>query len=244
MIALVFIIGLVTGFFDSTIGAGGLFCVPSLILLGLPPQVAIATDRFGTIGQSLTAGYAYWKAKKIVWKYVPIFAILSLGGAAIGTSLLLTVDAGTLQKIISVLSLLLLIIVIAKRDVGVKHVSKSMLAKTAGLVLYFLLMIFGGFFGQGMGPLLAFVLMYFIGLTLIEVLATSIIPWLVLSVASSVLFGLRGLINYQLGVVLLVGMSLGGYLGARVAIQKGDLWVKRLFVLFVIVISAKLLFFR
>ena len=72
---LVLFIGIVTGFFDSVIGAGGLISVPSLIFLGLPPQVAIATDRLGTLGQIFTALIKFWQAKKIVWKYVPILQL-------------------------------------------------------------------------------------------------------------------------------------------------------------------------
>ena len=60
---LVLLIGLVTGFFDSVVGAGGLISVPSLIFLGLPPQVAIATDRFGILGQTFAALVKFWKAK-------------------------------------------------------------------------------------------------------------------------------------------------------------------------------------
>lgn len=47
------LIGLITGFLDSTVGAGGLFSLPALIFLGFPPQIAIATDRLGSLGQTI-----------------------------------------------------------------------------------------------------------------------------------------------------------------------------------------------
>lgn len=104
-------------------------------------------------------------------------------------------------------------------------------------------MTFGGFFGQGTGPLVFYVFTYFLGFTMIEVLATGVIPWFVLSVSSLVIFALHGIIDYKNGLMLFIGMAIGGYLGAHVAIQKGDVWVKRLFVLFVIASSIKMLFF-
>jgi len=78
---------------------------------------------------------------------------------------------------------------------------------------------------------------------MLEVLATNIIPWLALTISSLVIFALNGIIDYKIGIVLLIGMTVGGYIGAHVAIKKGDLWVKRLFVFLVIISGIKLLFF-
>ena len=41
------VIGLVSGFIGAIAGGGGLLSVPSLILLGIPPQVTLATSKFG-----------------------------------------------------------------------------------------------------------------------------------------------------------------------------------------------------
>ncbi len=238
-----FLIGIATGFFDSVLGAGGLISVPSLIFLGLPPQVAIATDRFGTIGQTITALFKFQKAKKILWKYVPILAVIALAGSLIGANILLSVDQKILQQVIGVLLIIVLPFIFIKRDLGIKRIKKSKTKTIIGLSLYFLIMIFGGFFGQGTGPLIFYALTYFLGFTMIEVLATGIIPWFVLSISSLVIFAINGIINYKIGAILLVGMALGGNLGVHIAIKKGNLWVKRIFVLFVIISGIKLLFF-
>lgn len=63
-IALLFFVGTIAGFFGSTVGGGSLLSIPFLIFLGLPPQVAIATDRFGGLGQATTALFKFWKSKK------------------------------------------------------------------------------------------------------------------------------------------------------------------------------------
>ncbi|MBI4152111.1 sulfite exporter TauE/SafE family protein [Candidatus Woesearchaeota archaeon] len=239
----VLIIGLVTGFFDSVVGAGGLISVPSLIFLGLPPQVAIATDRFGILGQTLAALVKFWKAQKIVWKFVPILAVLSLIGSVIGANILLNIDQKILEIVVGVLILLLLPFIFWKRDLGITRNEMSKNKKIIGLVVYFLVMTFGAFFGQGTGPMIFFALTYFLGFTMLEVLATNIIPWLVLTLSSLVIFALNGIIDYKIGIVLLIGMTAGGYIGAHLAIKKGDLWVKRLFVFLVIGLGLKLLFF-
>ena len=104
-------------------------------------------------------------------------------------------------------------------------------------------MIFSGFFGQGTGPLIFYALTFFLGFTMLEVLGTGIIPWFVLSLSSVIIFAFNGIIDYWIGIILFIGMALGSYIGAHVALQKGDRWIKQLFILLVIVSSIKLLFF-
>ncbi len=238
---LVLITGITAGFFDSVLGAGGLISVPSLIFLGLPPQIAIATDRLGTIGQTLAAMSRF--RKKIVWKYVPVFAIISLIGSLLGADILLNIDSRILQQVIGFLLIAILLLLFVKQKIGIQRTKKSTSKKILGLAVYFLIMVLGGFFGQGTGPLIFYALTFFLGFTMIEVLATGIIPWLVLSLSSLIIFALNGIIDYEIGIVLLVGMAIGGYIGADVALKKGNLWLKRLFILFVVISGVKLLFF-
>lgn len=240
---IVLIVGFVAGFFDSVVGAGGLISVPSLIFLGLPPQIAIATDRFGILGQTLAALVKFWKAKKIVWKFVPILTIISIIGSIIGANILLNINQKILESVVGIVILILLPLIFLNKDLGITRSEMSKNKKIIGFVVYFLIMVFGAFFGQGTGPMIFFAFTYFLGFTMLEVLATNIIPWLALTISSLVIFALKGIIDYKIGIVLLIGMTVGGYIGAHIAIKKGNLWVKKLFVFLVVILCIKLLFF-
>ena len=240
---IVLLLGVIVGFFDSIIGAGGLISVPSLILLGLPPQVAIATDRFGLLGQTFSSLIKFWRAKKIVWRYVPILSAITLVGSLIGANILLSIDPKILKNFVGFILLILLPIIFLKRDFGIKREKISKSKKIIGFCVYLLIMIFGACFGQGTGPMVFYTLTFFFGFTMVEVLATNTFPWLVLAISSLVIFAVNKIIDYKIGVILLIGMALGGYVGAHVAIKKGDIWIKRLFVLLVIISAVKLLFF-
>jgi uncharacterized membrane protein YfcA len=58
-----------------------------------------------------------------------------------------------------------------------------------------------------------------------------------------IIFAFSGLIAYGAGIALLLGMVIGGYLGAHIAIKKGDLFVKLAFSVIVAISGLKLLFF-
>jgi uncharacterized membrane protein YfcA len=240
-ILLVFFIGVLASMFGSMIGGGTLLSLPLLMLLGIPPQVAVATERLGGIGQTLAAFGKFAYSKKIVWKYVLLLATISILGSIIGANILVSFDPGQLQKAIGLILVILVPITLLRPQLGTEHNSPSGAKIIVGSIIYFLVQIFAAFFGGGTGILTSYTLMSFFGLTILESTATKIIPWFMLSIVSLVIFAKNQLIDYKVGVVLFVGMTIGGYLGAHIAISKGDIWVKKVFYLLVAVTIGKLL---
>jgi len=242
IIFLIFLVGNMAGFLGAIIGGGGLVSIPFLMFLGLPPQIAIATNKLGSIGFSLGAISKFWKERKIVWKFVLCFSLLGTGGAYFGANLLLNIDQQSLSKIISLILLLFLPFIFIKKSFGIKRKNTSKIKRIIGYSLYFLAMVYGGFFGGGAGFLIIYIVVFFFGLKIIEANATDSIPWLIQSIVSLIIFALNGLINYRYGMVLFLGMLSGSYFGAHIAIRKGDAWVKIVFAGIIIFSAIKILF--
>jgi len=60
-----FFVGLVTGAYGALVGGIGLVIVPLLIILGLPPQIAIGSHRIGVLSNSLFAGIEFFRKKMV-----------------------------------------------------------------------------------------------------------------------------------------------------------------------------------
>ncbi len=238
----VFLIGVIAAVIGAMVGGGSLLSIPFLIFLGLPPQVAIATDRFAGLGAAVTAMYKFWRAKKIVWKLVPILAVASLTGSIIGASILLKANPDSLRYVVAALLLVLLPVLFLNPAIGVEHRDMSRRQRALGLILYFLIQVLAGFFGGGTGTLIFYTLMLFFGVTIIQAAATQVVPFMVLTVSSLILFAVGGIIEYRIGLVLMAGAAVGGYLGAHIAIKRGEIWVRRLFALMVVVLATRLVF--
>lgn len=238
-----FLIAAIAGFFGATVGGGGLLMIPYLMFLGLPPQVAIASARFGDIGLAVTSSVKFWRANQILWQYVPVLAVLSLVGSLIGANILLSINPDNLQIIAAVILLCLLPFVLFKREVGAVRREVSTFSRTLSSGIYFVIQTFTGFFAAGTGPLVYYTLMAGFGLTIVEAVATQMIPFLLLALSSVTIFAMHGLIDYQTGMILLAGTATGGYIGAHVAILKGARWLKGLFAIVVLVAALRLLFF-
>jgi hypothetical protein len=237
----VFLAGLASSVVGTMVGGGGLLSIPVLIFLGVPPQVAIATDRFAGLGAATTALYRYAGAGKVVWRHVPILCLLSVIGALIGSTILIRVDPEILKPAIPFLLVALLPVLFLKRDVGVAAHEVTQRQLILGFLLYFLVQTLSGFFHAGMGSVIFFILMAFVGMTVVEAAASQMLPFIVLATASSLLFAWNGLIDFRVGLVLMAGATVGGYLGPRFALRHGERWVRRLFVVMVIASAALLL---
>jgi uncharacterized membrane protein YfcA len=229
----VFFIGLLTGLIDALLGIGGLISIPLMIFMGLPPHTAIACDRFGILGTCLGSFYRHYKAKTIVWRWVPALSFLALIGGLGGSALVVELNPEVLKKYIGIIILLILPFTLIKQEWGTidsQHTKKRH-HYILGLSLYLLLSFYGGFIGVYSGPFFMIVMSAFFGLTLLQIQGTDQIPWLVLSLSSFVIFLSANHVDWLLCCLMFLGMVLGGYLGASLAFKIGNKNLKYLFLI-------------
>ena len=237
-----FFVGVFASFIGAMVGSAGLITIPFLMFLGLPPHIAIATHKVGAVGLKLGAISKFWKTDLIQWSLFWPLSLISAGSAIIGAQILLYIDKDLLAKLVVVLLIIVLPLLFLKSDLGTVQKTVSKAKQLAGYVLYFFAQIFGAFFGGGAATILIYLLMTFFGLTILQASATSMIPSLILNGIALLIFAINGIIEFEMGAVLFVGMMLGGRLGALVAVKKGNAWVKILFVGVVIALVVKIAF--
>lgn len=236
----ILIIGVASGFLGAIAGGGGLISIPFLLFLGIPPQITLATNKFGGMGLSFGGLYKFIKEKKIVWKYAIILSCAGILGSLIGSRILLTINVAILQKLIGILLILLVPTFFFKKNFGIEEKQTSRNRKIVGCFLYFLVAIVASIFG-GLGAVTISIVILFFGLSIIKANATELVSYSVFSLCSVIIFAFNGIIDYKTGIVLFLGMMIGGYLGAHTAIKKGDKWVKIIFALVVVASAVKIL---
>jgi uncharacterized protein len=240
---LLFLFGALSSFVGTIVGGAGLINIPFLMFLGLPPHIAIATHKFGAVGLRIGSIPKFWKEKVIVWKYVVPFMVISFIGAFIGANILIAINKELLSRLIGFVLLIPLPLIFMKKDIGTirKYYSKG--REYIGYFLLLLTAIYSAVFSAGYGILNTYIYIAFFGLPMVNLAGTGKVAGVVGSVTAVIIFILNDMVNYQYGLVILAGMILGGYLGAHVAIKKGNLWLKRVLFLLVIASAIKLIFF-
>lgn len=242
-IVLSLLAGIGAGFLGAVTGGGGLLSIPALIFIGLPVDVAIATNRFSAFGIMMAALPRYYVAKKIDWKIAAKLVPIAILGGFVGSKTLTHINTQLLSVLVGVLLLLMIPVVLLNSNMGLKQASKGKKMTVLGHAVFFLVMIYGGFFGGGVGMFAIYTLIYFLGITYIEANATNFVPWTFLSVTALLIFLLHGLVNFELGIPMMVGMYIGGALGAKTILKRGNAWARVIFVAMAAASSIKLLFF-
>lgn len=236
--------GVAAGFVAAVTAGAGVISIPALIFLGLSPDKAIATNTLSIFGVLASALPRFSRAKEVRWdtglKLIPLAVI----GGYIGSKALVHTNANALYTVVGILLLLLVPIILFNGDRGVEGFKASRGRIALGGLVFFAVMIYGGFFGAAAGIFARYALVFFFGMTYIESSATSLFTSSFLSLTALAVFVAHGLVNWELGLPMTAGMYVGGAIGAKMALEKGNAWVRIIFVVVIAASAVKLLFFR
>ncbi len=90
--------GLAAGFVDAVAGGGGMITVPALLWAGLPPQIALGTNKLQSSCGTLLAVSRYARAGLIDWKQMRLIVPVTFAAAAAGTWVVTLVSNDFLRK--------------------------------------------------------------------------------------------------------------------------------------------------
>ena len=234
-------VGLLWWFIGTIAGGRTLITITILLLFGIPAPVAIASSKFGSLWYSVGAIKKFISSWSVVRKYVLPMALLAVSWGYIWWRLLLDINQDILLPGIAILLLVLAPLLFIKKDIGEISTQTSSFRKHLGGALYFLAAIYGGVFGWWVGLLIAYVCIFFFGFTILQVKATNIIPWFLLNLTAVIIFIQAWLVDFLLWAMLFIGMLVGWYIGAHVAIAKWNRWLKYALALFIVFSAGKLL---
>ena len=238
---LTFIVGVFASILSGIAGGGGgLISAPFFILIGLPPQVAVATTKFGALGLTLGSLAKLHKTEHIRKEYVVSLSILSVIAALIGSQLLLASHDALIEKLVGTMVLATIPFLFLK-NMGVVRTQPSRLRQIIGYVLYFAILVLQAAFGAGVGMTLMIVMMGLMGFTALEANATRRVPGFVLAAVALAVYILSGVVYYGHGIAMLGGMLVGGYIGTHIAIKQGNVFVKAIFAIVIGVLGVILI---
>ncbi|NMM44781.1 sulfite exporter TauE/SafE family protein [Rhodospirillaceae bacterium KN72] len=238
-------IGLFGGIWNAVAGGATLFTFPALMAVGLPSVVANATNYVALFPSNAAALPAYREELRGVGgQLLPLLVVSGLG-AVVGSLLLLASDPDFFVALIPFLILLATGLFAfgdalrawLLRKIGDGH------GRTAIYATLFVSSIYGGYFGAGLGIILLAIaqLMGFTNFhtanSIKNLLATSF------TLLSIIVFGVGGLIAWPQAVAMMVGSTIGGYVGGRLARRVNTRYLRGVVIAFGLVLSL-VYFFR
>jgi len=240
-----FVISLIANVFSAFAGGGaGLIQLPALIFLGLPFSIALATHKVASVALGIGATIRHAREKALERHFVLFMLFAGLPGVVIGASLILHVPDRSAQVALGILTMGLGIYSALKRELGLTSlpIHRDRQGFIIGGIVMFLIGVLNGSLTSGTGLFVTLWLVRWFGLDYKRAVAyTLILVGMFWNGTGALTLGLLGEIHWAWLPALLLGSLLGGYVGAHLAIVKGNKWIKRVYEVITLLVGIKLI---
>ncbi|MGO0122907.1 sulfite exporter TauE/SafE family protein [Desulfothermobacter acidiphilus] len=266
-------LGGVVGFLSGLFGVGGGFLLtPVLLMVGVPPAVATASDTNQIVAASVSGTVAHARSGNVDFKLGSIILVGGLLGGTFGTDLVRYLRTlGQFDFVVKIAYVVMLLVVgifmfqeslraLKRKEPGAETphaprwvqslpwrmsfpVSGIECSALALLLLGFLIGLLAAIMGVGGGFIMLPVMIYLLGIPTLKAVGTSILT--VVFTAINVTLAqasVNGTVDVVLAVLLLVGSSIGAQLGAKVSRRLAGEQLRIAFSLIVLMVMAKMLY--
>ena len=235
------LVGFSAGFINIFAGGGSTLTLPALIFAGLDPATANGTNRIALLLQNISAASSFHQQKITGFKRAALFALFTLPGAVAGAFFSVHIPDLWFQRILAVVMMAVIITFFINPEYG-KFSANDESAHPGKLYYVSLLAIgfYGGFIQVGVGFILMAVLYNFLHTSLIRVNFYKIIIVFFYTLPALGVFILNDKINWPAGIAMAAGNVLGAWTAARVHVKKGDVWVRYILAVAILLMAIKL----
>jgi uncharacterized membrane protein YfcA len=235
--------GFVAGFVNTLAGSGSLVTLPLLIFVGLPANVANGTNRVGILLQNVVGADSFRRSGVLDLRGAVILSLPAILGSVMGAQIAVNLDEELMRRTIGALMVVMLIVILLRPQRWLHGTLERMDGWPNGkqLALFFAIGAYGGFIQAGVGIFLLAGLVLGVGYDLVRANAVKVSIVLFFTVSALVVFVRNGQVEWGMGLILALGNMLGAWVAARVAVQQGAVWVRRLLIAVVVVSAANLL---
>ena len=243
-ILLLFVVGFIAGIINTLAGGGSLLTLPVLIFLGLPPNVANATNRIGVFFNGVFAIRGYKSKGLEVGKYAYCLGLAAFPGAFLGAILAAKIEGELFNKILAgVILMIVFYMLFGPKSFHASGERTDRKTNAIGVVIFFFIGLYGGFIQAGVGYLIMATLSLVNRFSLIKTNAAKAVSVLIYTLASLIIFIYYDIINWELGIALAIGSAVGGWMTSRWSVGANEKWIRYFVMITALAFAVKLFFF-
>ena len=240
ILGLLFAVAFVAAFIDAIAGGGGLITIPALLMAGMPPAMALGTNKLQAFGGSLSASLYFLRKKAVNLREFGFILFMIFIGSVIGTLLIQSIDSSLVKKGLPFLILAIGLYFLFTPKLGEndkkQRLSYPIFALSLGITLGF----YDGFFGPGTGSLMNLACVLLLGFNLTKATAHAKVMNLTSNIASVIFFLIGGHITWTVGFVMMAGSLIGANFGAKMVMSKGKRLIRPMVVAMSFIMTVKM----
>ena len=229
------------GFFDAIAGGGGLITLPALLIAGIDPLAAIATNKVQAASATVSATAAFARKGMIDWRSGLPMATMALCGGALGALSVSFVPRAALEAIVPILLILVAFYFALAPKLNNDEQKAKLTVLAFSMSIAPLIGFYDGVFGPGVGSffMLAFVIL--MGQGILRAVSSSKLLNASSNIGALLVFSISGAIVLPIALSMAAAAFVGAQLGARCAVRFGPRVIKPLLITVCCIMAGKLL---
>lgn len=239
---MLFAAGLVAGTVDAIAGGGGLITLPALLGIGLPPPLALGTNKLGSVFGTASATWSFARQGVVDVRECGRGALFTAIGAVAGAAAVRLLDPALLGRAIPWLLATIVVYMIFRPALGETDRHHRMEAPAFYALFGLALGFYDGFFGPGVGSFWTIAFVMLLGHNFVKAAAHTKVMNLTSNAAALAFFAVAGAVVVAPGLALAAGQIIGGRLGAHLAMTRGARFVRPIFLVMATLTVAKLIY--
>jgi uncharacterized membrane protein YfcA len=236
--------GMLAGFVDAIAGGGGMIALPALLAAGVPPVMALGTNKLQSVIGTAAAATTYWRKGFVSLKTLAVAIACTFAAAFVGAFVVKQINTSVLQTAvpIALVGIALYFLFAPRLTDEDKHARLrfALFVPVMGGVIGF----YDGIFGPGTGSFFTIGFVALFGLGVTRASGHTKVLNLASNLGALALFIPSGDVVWIAAGAMAVGQLIGGYLGALTGIRFGAKLIRPLVVIISLILAGKLLFFR
>jgi uncharacterized membrane protein YfcA len=227
----------VAGFIDAVVGGGGLIQIPALLisLPKTPLPTIFGTNKIAALAGTSISALQYSKRIKFNYKLLITISICAGLASFLGAKVVSFINVNTLKSIILVVLILIAIYTFLKKDIGTVQTKNLSFDKQLiyGSLIGIMVGFYDGFFGPGTGSFFVLGFVVILGFEFVQASAYSKVINCMTNISALLVFIKQGNYILELAIIMSVCNITGNVIGTRLALKKGNTFVRTIFLLIV-----------
>ena len=233
-------VALVAGFLSAIAGSSGLIILPVLLLVGVPPQIALGTNKLYTTTSLLTSTFCFMKNGLLSPRVWLAAVVATIVGAVLGVCLTQVFSNQILKMLLPVMIAgMAIYLLFPKKPLKTIDPPEAPKSKKS-VLLSSSLGIYSGFLGAGTGSLWTMSAVSVFGMDIMEASALSRFMCFTSNVVALIVFMVLSQVDYSMGIALSLCGAIGAYFGSRLAIRWGAKFMRTILVSSTLVMAGNL----
>lgn len=233
LLIILFCVAILAGWIDTLAGGGGLIVLPVLLIAGVPPLAALATNKSqGCVG-TFTATFSLYRQGYLRDKKLAKLVVYAAIGAAMGTFLIQRINTDWLAWLIPVL----LIFVAAYFAFG--NLTPKAKTRRFGDTSVAAVGFYDGAVGPGTGSFFAATGVAWRAKTLVQATIEAKLFNFTTNIASLILFAAGGQVVWSIGLTMMAGQAIGAYFASHSIVSLGSKIIRPLVIFMCIALSGQ-----